>query len=65
MSKIQDFVEKIILFFNRNKQTLNASVLNPPTWRERQIQNQLIEKQYEESVKAQADIAHWSDKYYR
>lgn len=65
MNKIQDFVEKIILFFNRDKQTFSPSVLNPPTWRERQIQNQLIEKQYEEFVKAQADIAHWSDKYYR
>ena len=37
------------------------NILNPPSWRERQIQNQAIDKRYEESLMAKK--AHWSDKY--
>jgi len=63
LAAIQDFVEKIVLFFRKDEQTLDASVLKPASWRERQVQNQAIEKQYEESVKAKTKTAHWSDRY--
>jgi len=40
-------------------------VLSPPSWRERKIQNEMIDRLYEESVRAKADQKqpHWSDKY--
>jgi len=63
MGKIQDFVEKVVLFFKKDKQTLDSSVIKPVSWRERQVQNQAVEKQYEESVKAKTKTAHWSDRY--
>ena len=63
MSAIQDFVEKIIVFFKKNKQTLDPSVVNPPNWRERQIQNQKIDEDFKENLKAKGKEAHWSDRY--
>jgi hypothetical protein len=36
-------------------------ILNPPSWRERQVQNQLIDKEYEQAL--QAKDPHWSDRY--
>jgi len=36
-------------------------ILNPPSWIERQVQNQLIDKEYEQVL--QAKDPHWSDRY--
>jgi len=38
-------------------------ILNPPSWRERQVQNQKIEEDFEKNLKAKGKEAHWSDKY--
>jgi len=63
MSAIQDFVEKIIVFFKRDKQTLDASIIDPPSWRQREVQNKEVDRQYEEALKAKGKEAHWSDRY--
>ena len=45
--RIKEFFEEMF-----SKQgVLDPSVIRPPSWRERQMQNTLIEKQYEESIK--------------
>ena len=51
-------------FVNREP-TIDPQVLNPPSWRERKIQNEMIDRQYEESVKAKSDdqAPSWADKY--
>ena len=41
-------------FVNRES-TIDPQVLNPPSWRERKIQNEMIDRQYEESVKAKSN----------
>jgi hypothetical protein len=39
-------------------------VLNPPSWRERKIQNEMLDRRYEESVRAEEDKENsWVDKY--
>jgi len=38
-------------------------ILNPPSWRERQVQNQKIEEDFGKNLKAKGKEAHWSDKY--
>ena len=51
--------------FKKQTSTISHWVINPPSWLERQIQNQIIDKQYEESIKAKADNQEpsWTDKY--
>lgn len=52
-------------WFMKREPKFGYEVLNPPSWRERKIQNEMIDRRYEESVRAKADRAepHWSDKY--
>jgi len=53
------------------KPTFRPEVLNPPTWRENQINNAKIDREYENSVKAEAEEEaeeevkneSWADKY--
>lgn len=53
---------KIKNFFSPRRNALDLDeILNPPSWRERQIQNQAIDKRYEDSLMAKKP--HWSDKY--
>jgi hypothetical protein len=44
---------------------IDPQVLNPPSWRERKVQNEMIDRQYEDSVRAKADDQDpsWADKY--
>ena len=48
-------------WFVERKTRIDPEVLNPPSWRERQIQNQIIDKEYEEVLRAKE--SHWSDRY--
>jgi hypothetical protein len=63
-SKMKSFFNKIKSIFFPRKRTLNVNrILNPPSWRERQVQNQKIEEDFEKNLKAKGKEAHWSDKY--
>lgn len=52
-------------WFVERDSEIDPKVLDPPSWRERQIQNQTIDKQYEASVMAKANKQNssWTDKY--
>jgi hypothetical protein len=49
----------------RKKSTFRPEILNPPTWREKQINNAKIDREYESLVKAEGpvEIESWVDKY--
>jgi len=49
----------------RKKSTFRPEILNPPTWREKQINNAKIDREYESFVKAEGpvEIESWVDKY--
>tara|TARA_R110000851_G_scaffold133885_1_gene268899 strand:- start:53 stop:247 length:195 start_codon:yes stop_codon:yes gene_type:complete len=51
--------------FKKQTPTISHWVINPPSWLERQVQNQMIDKQYEDSIRAEADNQEpsWIDKY--
>lgn len=51
---------KQVMFGREPSLDLNE-ILNPPTWLERQFQNQLIDRKYEETLMAKD--SHWSDRY--
>ena len=52
-------------WFVERESKIDPQVLNPPSWRERKVQNEMIDRQYEETVRAKADDQDpsWSDKY--
>ncbi len=70
---MKNLIKKILQFrmfhpaewFMKREPEFGYEVLNPPSWRERKIQNEMIDRLYEESVRAKADQKqpHWSDKY--
>ena len=62
--KLKDFISrvKISMFGGRSDLDIDK-ILNPPSWRERQVQNQKIEEDFEKNLKAKRKEAHWSDKY--
>jgi len=62
--KLKDFISrvKISMFGGRSDLDIDK-ILNPPSWRERQVQNQKIEEDFEKNIKAKKKEAHWSDKY--
>lgn len=49
--------------FKKQTPTISHWVINPPSWLERQVQNQKIEDAYRDSLKSNAKDHHWSDKY--
>ena len=61
-NKFKLFLDKLkqSMFGKKSSLDLNQ-ILNPPSWRERQIQNQIIDKEYEEVLRAKE--SHWSDRY--
>ena len=62
--KLKDFISrvKISMFGGRSYLDIDR-ILNPPSWRERQVQNQKIEEDFEKNLKAKNKETHWSDKY--
>ena len=52
-------------WFVEREPKIDPQVLNPPSWRERKVQNEMIDRQYEDSVRAKADDQDpsWADKY--
>lgn len=52
-------------WFVERDSKINSQVLNPPSWRERQVQNQMIERQYEESLRVEPKDKEpsWTEKY--
>jgi hypothetical protein len=52
-------------WFVEREHKIDPNVINPPSWRERKIQNEMIDRQYEESIKAKGDEKEpsWADKY--
>jgi hypothetical protein len=53
---------RIKQFVFRKRSCLDVNeILNPPSWIERKLQNQFIDRQYEDNLKVKEP--HWSDKY--
>ena len=52
-------------WFVERESRIYPQVLNPPSWRERKVQNEMIDRQYEETVRAKSDDQDpsWADKY--
>ncbi len=51
-------------WFIERERKIDSQVLNPPSWRERKIQNEMLDRRYEESVRAEEDKENsWVDKY--
>ena len=52
-------------WFVEREREIDSQILNPPSWVERKIQNEMIDRQYEQSVRAKADDKEpsWVDKY--
>jgi len=52
-------------WFVERERRIDPQVLNPPSWRERKVQNEMIDREYENSVRAKADEKEnsWADKY--
>ena len=51
-------------WFIERERKIDSQVLNPPSWRERKIQNEMLDRKYEESVRAKEDKENsWVDKY--
>jgi len=48
-------------WFVERERRIDSQVLNPPSWRERKIQNEMIDRKYEESVRVKENS--WADKY--
>ena len=42
-------------WFVERESKIDPQVLNPPSWRERKVQNEMIDRQYEETVRAKPD----------
>ena len=62
--KLKDLVSRVKISMFGERQGLDVDrILNPPSWRERQVQNQKIEEDFEKNLKAKRKEAHWSDKY--
>jgi hypothetical protein len=70
---MKNIIKKLLRFkmfhpaewFVDREPTIDPQVLSPPSWRERQIQNEMIDRKYEESVKARSNDQDpsWADKY--
>ena len=61
-SKLKDLISRIKASISGERSSLDVDeILNPPSWRERQVRNQAIEKGYEESLMAKKPC--WTDKY--
>jgi hypothetical protein len=51
-------------WFIERERKIDSQVLNPPSWRERKIQNEMLDRKFEESVRAKEDKENsWVDKY--
>ena len=51
-------------WFVERERKIYSQVLNPPSWRERKVQNEMIDRKYEESVRAKENKDNsWADKY--
>lgn len=62
--KLKDLISRVKISMFGGGQSLDVdTILNPPSWRERQVQNQKIEEDFEKNLKAKSKEAHWSDKY--
>jgi predicted HAD superfamily Cof-like phosphohydrolase len=62
--KLKDLASKTKrIIFGKESNLDIDKILNPPSWRERQVQNQKIEEDFEKNLKAKGKEAHWSDKY--
>jgi len=62
--KLKDLISRVKISMFGERQGLDVDrILNPPSWRERQVQNQKIEEDFEKNLKAKRKEAHWSDKY--
>ena len=62
--KLKDLASKVKRIILGKESNLDIDkILNPPSWRERQVQNQKIEEDFEKNLKAKGKEAHWSDKY--
>jgi hypothetical protein len=62
--KLKDLVSRVRISMFGERRGLDVDrILNPPSWRERQVQNQKIEEDFEKNLKAKRKEAHWSDKY--
>ena len=62
--KLKDLISRVKISMFGERQGLDVDrILNPPSWRERQVQNQKIEEDFEKNLKAKKKEAHWSDKY--
>lgn len=69
---IMSLIKKIFKFkmfhpaewFVERERRIDSQVLNPASWRERKIQNEMVDRKYEESVRAKGDKENsWADKY--
>jgi len=62
--KLKDLASKTKrIIFGKESNLDIDKILNPPSWRERQVQNQKIEEDFERNLKAKNKETHWSDKY--
>ena len=62
--KLKDFISRVKISMFGERLGLDIDrILNPPSWRERQVQNQKIEEDFEKNLKAKNKEIHWSDKY--
>ncbi len=62
--KLKDLTSKVKRISLGKESNLDIDkILNPPTWRERQIQNKAIDREYEENIVALEKTASWADKY--
>lgn len=62
--KLKDLISRVKISMFGERLGLDIDkILNPPSWRERQVQNQKIEEDFEKNLKAKGKEAHWSDKY--
>ena len=62
--KLKDLISRVKISMFGERLGLDIDkILNPPSWRERQVQNQKIEEDFEKNLKAKKKEAHWSDKY--
>ena len=51
-------------WFVGRERMIDSQVLNPPSWRERKVQNEMVDRKYEESVRAKENKDNsWADEY--
>jgi len=60
MDKLADLLEKIKNYFSRRESVYTEDILRHRTWRERQVQEQIINREIKANVGASSN---WFDKY--